>query len=194
MPDQYSTCGNSLNSHVNNFHKYFKHEFHDELYEQLALSGQPTRSYLTIAAAIILAGVLISASLFVAVGGAKTSITTTTEMSVSTTTVTDTCSVASGFPPDVIFSFNVWVNYHGPWNATLNAYSGPALDFTQCYTGSGTGFVHLNNWNPNGSALLQVSAQKMDGSSGNLTLTVNGGTNSTVAPYGFVSVSVRLQR
>ena len=53
MPDQYSTCGNSLNSHVNNFHKYFKHEFHDELYEQLALSGQPTRSYLTIAAAII---------------------------------------------------------------------------------------------------------------------------------------------
>ena len=50
------------------------------------MSSQPVRSYLVIAAAIVIAGVLISASLFIAIGGAKTTTITTT--STTTTTVT----------------------------------------------------------------------------------------------------------
>jgi len=54
------------------------------------LSSQPVRSYLVIAAAIVIAGVLISASVFVAVGGAKTTTTTLTSMTTVTITVTST--------------------------------------------------------------------------------------------------------
>jgi hypothetical protein len=158
------------------------------------LSGQPTPSYLAIAAAIVIAGVLISASLYVAVGeAAKMTTATATRTSVSTTTITDTCSTASSLSPSLIFPFEVVVSYSGPWNATLTAYSGPGAVFSQCYVGSGTGFMILNDWNPNGTALLEVTAQKLDGSSGNLTVTVNAETNSTIAPYGSVSVSAGLQ-
>ena len=44
---------------------------------RFGLSSQPVRSYLVIAAAIVIAGVLISASLFVAIGGAGTTVTVT---------------------------------------------------------------------------------------------------------------------
>jgi len=55
------------------------------------LSGQSSRSYLVIAAAIVIAGVLISASVLVAIGGTtKTTTTTTTKTSVSTSTATVT--------------------------------------------------------------------------------------------------------
>lgn len=158
------------------------------------MSGQPTRNYLVVTSAIVIAGVLISASLFLAVGGAvKTTTTTATETSISTTTIAGTCSVASSLPPGLYFPFDIVVNYSGPWNATLTAYSGLGAVFTRCYVGSGAGYMVLNDWNPNGTAMLDVNAQKMDGSSGNLTLTVNGETNSTVAPHGSVSVSAGLQ-
>jgi hypothetical protein len=154
------------------------------------MSVQSDRSYLAIAAAIVIAGVLISASLFVAVAEApKTTTITTTEISVSTTTLPGACSSASNRGIDLIFAFQVAVSYSGTWNVTLTAFSGPGAVFTQCYIGSGTDFISLNDWNPNGTALLQVSAQKMDGSSGNMTLTVNSESNSTIAPYGSVSVS-----
>ena len=52
------------------------------------MSSQPVQSYLVIAAAIVIAGVLISASLFVAIGGTKT----TTVTSTVTTTSTATCT------------------------------------------------------------------------------------------------------
>ncbi len=53
------------------------------------MSSQPIRSYLVIAAAIIIAGVLISASLFLAIGeGTKTETTTTTVTDTSTLTTT----------------------------------------------------------------------------------------------------------
>ena len=55
------------------------------------MSGQPTRSYLIIASAIVIAGILISASLFIAVGGAtKTTTTTITTTSIKTVTSTST--------------------------------------------------------------------------------------------------------
>ena len=155
------------------------------------MSGQPTRSYLAIAAAIVVAGLLISASLFIAVGQVKT--TTITKTSISTTTIASSCSTASSLSPSLHFAFDVSVNHSGPWNATLTAYSGPGTVFTQCYTGDGMGFIELNDWNPNGTASLEVLAQKADVGSGNLSLTVNAETNSTIAPYGSVSVSVRLQ-
>jgi hypothetical protein len=157
------------------------------------LSSQSSRGYLVIASALVIAGLLISASLFLAVGGAKTVTTTTTETSVSTSTLTEACSAAGSAPgTNLIFRFEVVVNYSGPWNATLTAFSGPGAVFMQCYFGNGTGLIGLNDWNPNGSATLQVIAHKMDGSSSNLTLTVNSETSSTVAPFGLASVSVSL--
>ena len=52
------------------------------------MSSQSSRSYLAIASAIVLAGVLISASLFYAVEATKTTTTTETTTSTSTLTVT----------------------------------------------------------------------------------------------------------
>jgi hypothetical protein len=154
------------------------------------LSEGKTRSHIAIASAIIIAGVLIAASLFVAVGEART--TTTTEISVTTTTMTESCSAASSLLPSLHFAFDVAVDYSGPWNATLTVYSGTAAVFAQCYVGSGPGYVVLNDWNPNGTALLKVSAHKMDGGSGNLTLSANASSNDTAAPFGSASVSVSL--
>ncbi|MGA2199245.1 MAG: hypothetical protein ABSG45_04840, partial [Nitrososphaerales archaeon] len=58
------------------------------------MSGQAYRSYLAIASAIVIAGVLISASLFLAVGQATNTVTTTTTVTsiktVATQTVTNT--------------------------------------------------------------------------------------------------------
>ncbi len=63
------------------------------------MSIQPSRSYLAIASAIVIAGVLVSASLFFAVGQATKTITTTTGQGTSsngaTETVTQTTTVYS---------------------------------------------------------------------------------------------------
>ena len=59
------------------------------------MSSQPVRSYLFIAAAIVIAGVLISASVFVSVGE-PTKTTTTTSTLLSTTTVTATSTELCG--------------------------------------------------------------------------------------------------
>jgi hypothetical protein len=147
-----------------------------------------------IAAAIVIAGVLISASLFIAIGQS-------TKTSTSTTTVTDDCLAAGGSLPAIHFPFLVSINYSGPWKATLSAFSNSAPAFTQCYAGDTKGYIVLNDWNPNGSALLAVDAQKLDAGSGNLSLWVESditgvnltiGTNSTVAPHGSVSASAGL--
>ena len=53
------------------------------------MSGQPSRSYLVIAAAIIIAGVLISASLYVAIGTTTTTRTVTTTGTPSNTTCSE---------------------------------------------------------------------------------------------------------
>ena len=156
------------------------------------MNAQPSRSHLAIASAIVIAGVLISASLFLAVGGAKAVTTTATQTSVSTSTLTEACTGAGYGPSTLFFRFTAVVNYSGPWNATLTAFSGLGAVFTQCYFGNGAGLIELNDWNPNGSATLQVIAHKMDGSSGNLTLMVNNETSSTSAPFGSVLVSASL--
>jgi hypothetical protein len=58
------------------------------------MSGQPARSFLTIALAIVIAAVLISASLFFAIGQTTKTVTTTTTVSsvrtVATQTITST--------------------------------------------------------------------------------------------------------
>ncbi len=60
------------------------------------MSVGPSRSDLAIASAIVIAGILISASLFVALGGApKTSTTTEISVSTSTTTVTSTTTMTT---------------------------------------------------------------------------------------------------
>ena len=69
------------------------------------MSGQANPSYVVIAAAIVIAGVLISASLFVAIGGAKTTTisTTATATTTSTTTVTDVTTTTIS-PSNVFYS------------------------------------------------------------------------------------------
>jgi hypothetical protein len=87
------------------------------------LSEEDSRSYLAIAAAIIIAGVLISASVFVAVGeGTKT---TTTETSISTTTATPSAASCDSSPTShcVVFQQTGACSnpefYGEPWSVTI---------------------------------------------------------------------------
>jgi hypothetical protein len=62
------------------------------------------------------------------------------------------------------------------------------------FTATGSGSIFIPALNPNGEAMLYVVAQKMDGSNRNLTVSINYGaavrSNSTIAPYGSVSVFI----
>jgi hypothetical protein len=60
------------------------------------LSGQPTRSYLIIASAIVIAGILISASLFVALGNMKTATVTVTTTAATSSAAILTTTGTSG--------------------------------------------------------------------------------------------------
>jgi hypothetical protein len=164
------------------------------------LSGPPTRGHLAIASAIIVAGVLISATLLVTVEGVvKTS--TITETLVSTTTETDTCSVVKGIsvgapaPPTALVYTNATIGIQDLWNATITGYSGSTQVFSHCYWGINVSEIY-DNGPGRGSpslTLVKVTAQKMEADSDNLTLRVffqpGGLQNSTDAPFGFVSIS-----
>ena len=89
------------------------------------MSGQPTRSYLIIASAIVIAGILISASLFIAVGGA-TKTTTTTITTTSIKTVTSTSTIVQS-------AFNMCLK-EIPQNAVLGQYdNSTSQGFTATY-------------------------------------------------------------
>lgn len=161
------------------------------------MSDRFARNSLAIASAIIVAGVLISASLLVTVGSTVKTITIS-ETSVSTIISTERCTALSGvFPlsevPPVIALVNVDVPKNGAlelFNATVTGYSGSKQVFSQCCVGANVADVipwnapDIQQW-----TLVKITAQKMEADNYNLTLSSHGVINSTVAPFGFVSVS-----
>ena len=111
--------------------------------------------------------------------------------SIARTTSTVQCPIAS--TQEYSGDFGVKISYQGPWNATINTYSAfattPAYLLMTCnYGGSGTAYVSFSAPNPNGEQTVVGTAQKLDSSNGNLTVTVAYGaasrTNSTTSPFG----------
>lgn len=169
------------------------------------MSGQPARSYLTIPLAIVIAGILIAASLFFAVGqevrtvtvtgnaatnSAGPTNTVTSNNTITTTkTVTMTCSPAAA-QEDPEYTFRTQVIYNGPWNATATGYTNTTADqaFTRCFTGSGPGWILIVGWNPEGGNILNMTIQKLDSGNGNLTAVLFGQVRTTTAPYGSVKI------
>jgi hypothetical protein len=169
------------------------------------LSPQPVRSNLAIAAAIVIAGALISASLFFAVGQGVRTVTvtgnaatnsagpantfTSTGTITTTKTVTMTCSPAAT-QEDSLYTFRADVIYSGQWNATATGYTNTAADqvFTKCYTGSDPGWILIAGWNSQGGNILNITVQKLDSGNGNLTAVLFGQVRSTTAAYGSVKI------
>jgi hypothetical protein len=157
------------------------------------LGGRPPRGHLAIASAIIVVGVLISASLF----GAEAARSTVTETSVSTITETKTCPNVTGIegtapqaPLDVLVYMNATSGIQDLWNATVTGYSGSTKVYSQCYLGINVGEMLMNGVvGGQRLTLVKVTAQKMDSNNDNLTLRVNGLQNSTDRPFGFVSIT-----
>jgi len=108
----------------------------------------------------------------------------------SSLTRTSSCSSVAT-KEDPLVGFRALVNYSRPWTATVTGYSNSTAHpaFTKCYSASGTGWILINNWNPRGGSILNVTISKSDGSSGNLTATLGGERGSTIAPYGSVKLS-----
>lgn len=106
-------------------------------------------------------------------------------------------SSCSGYPPggDCIstysYTFTLSLNYSGPWKLSYQGYNSMGKSNPTGVSGSysGTGPysipVTLSGLDNNGLTLC-AQAQKLDGSSGTLILTVTG-SNETSAPFGEVS-------
>jgi hypothetical protein len=100
------------------------------------------------------------------------------------------CSTASN-QENPLLTFRISVEYNGTWNATAIGYSNSTANraIDRCYWGNGNGWVLIEDWNPNGSAILNLTVQKADAGNGNLTVIGGGQVKSTVAPFGAVTIS-----
>lgn len=154
--------------------------------------------------AILLVGaVIIAGSLGFLGGYSYSSLRTATETTTETSTVmvNQQCSVPAAAHGVASGNFTVEVSYQGPWNATVKTYSAFSTNSTylhssNCYTGTGTGYVYIVPWNPNGEQTVVVTAHKLDASDGNLTAFVTWPSitlsNSTIAPYGSVTTFISI--
>src|SRR5450759_2447741 len=124
-------------------------------------------------------------------------ITTTSTQTITATSTaavtagnTSTCfSPAPGQGLPVGRWFTARVNYSGSWEALAVVYDNESPIFSRCYTGNGQGFFEYLNGSLSSSATIRVTATKLDGGTGALTVAVNGNINSTNTPYGSVTVS-----
>jgi hypothetical protein len=127
----------------------------------------------------------------------STSLSPTSEETQSQTTSTTTSSSCSGYPPGgncpgtYSYAFTVSVNYTGPWKLTYLGYNNLGKTNLSNVSGSysGSGFFAKNVTMTSvdtGGLTLCATAQKLDGSSSTLILTVTG-FNETSLPYGSVS-------
>ena len=84
------------------------------------------------------------------------------------------------------------MEYNGSWKAIADGYSNSTANqaFLTCYSGNGSGWILIGDWNPNGYAILYLTVQKMDPSIGNLTVLGDGQERSTVVPYGAATISL----
>jgi hypothetical protein len=175
-------------------------------------SVRNSRSYTTIAAAIIIAAVVISAAIFTssALRTTKTVSTTTTTTSTTTDTFVQTITVLSTVSSascDYVIpgpcpngqTFALSVNYSGSWTVTYQGYndvcgSTCANSSLQTLLGSydGSGFNSRNitvGGQGNGWTFC-AQAQKSDASTSTLTLGVAGSQNKTSLPFGTTSACV----
>ena len=121
----------------------------------------------------------------------------TTVTTLSQTTSTTTSTSCSGYPPGgncpgtYSYTFTISVNYTGPWKLTYQGYNNLGQYNLTGVSGNATGSgfytksVTLSALNTGGLTLC-ATAQKLDGSSSTLILTVTG-FNETSIPYGSVS-------
>jgi hypothetical protein len=100
-----------------------------------------------------------------------------------------TCSPAAT-QEDPLYTFRAQVIYNGQWNATATGYTNSTAHqaFTKCYTGSGPGWILIAGWNSQGGNILNMTVQKLDSGSGNLTAVLFGQVRSTTAPWGSVRI------
>lgn len=101
---------------------------------------------------------------------------------------TATCVRVEG-QENPLVTFRILVNYSGPWVALVTGYNptsaNPPILLSQCYLGDGSGYILVQDWNPNGQASLNATIQKVDASHGNLTAIFSGIFRSTTAPLRF---------
>jgi hypothetical protein len=120
------------------------------------LSTQPSRSYLVIASAILIAGVLISASVFVAIGGMKPTVTTTVTTTSIATCTDRTSNATNAFSTDCNLGITLGVAATPEVLAGRNEtfYVSVTNDMTKGTTFNYTSLPTL----PNGPALSSVAA------------------------------------
>jgi len=138
-----------------------------------------------------------------------TSVSTSTTTFVSTLTQTTTISVTTngntqasecttitfagyGTPAPTEPWFTAGVNYTGPWEADATVYNNGSPIFSACYTGDNTDggmaqFIYQNASLTN-SSTIRIIATKLDGSTTTLYVACNGYVNSTISPYGSVTL------
>jgi len=149
----------------------------------LTLSERPSRSYLVIAAAIVIAGVLISASLFVAIGeGTKT--TTVTAVANGTSRLYQVEFLQESNCP-----YGSWLY---PWGVTVgNQTITQPSNATLPLSYSGTHLTGESNYSaiwfslPNGTYSYTVIPNDPLGSHQSGDVTVDG-SNVMVQVYGFI--------
>lgn len=163
----------------------------DRLTSQRPAVGKVVTTLVVVAIIVIGAISLVTVANYLSIASTNPGAQSVAEPSTSSTvTSTSTCSsVATQDNP--LVGFRVEVNYNRSWSATATGYSNSTANqvFTNCYAGSGTGWILINNWNPNAGSILNVTVSKLDGSNGNLTATLGGERASTIAPNGSVKVS-----
>ena len=140
------------------------------------MSSQPVRSNLVIAAAIVMAGVLIPASLFVATDGMRPTITKTVTTTITTTiTATSTAAETSGVG-DLVFKQSTPcpnIGYIAPWTVTLSDGQSVTAEgnSSQCCGGSPNNPSIIAFLVPNGNYTYSVTAEnRLTPSAGTVTV------------------------
>ncbi len=162
------------------------------------------RSSTRIFIAIIIAGAVVTSSIFGSAYYSELRASSSTQ-----STQSNSCGQASSTVASADFPFFlVQVNYSATWSAVLVGYTGVGIggnqiqQFSACYTGNGDGFISVHEWNTTSVKLLAGSAQvddtliltvsKMDMSNGNLTASLDGAPASTITPFGSVHLEVTM--
>jgi hypothetical protein len=146
--------------------------------------------------ALVAVAIIVAAAMGLAIGLNSASDTLNQgyagQESSSSSTVTSTSTCLSRTTQDnPLAGFRVLINDSSSWNATATGYSNSTANqvFSNCYMGTGTGWILIDNWNPNGGSILNVTVSKLVGDNGTLTVALGGETANTTAPFGTVKVS-----
>ncbi len=153
------------------------------------MNAQPQRNYTRLAAAIVVASVVIAASISVSsyFGTARTITQTVTITPTQTSSVSSSSCyyyIPEAVPCSTGFNFTLSVNYTGPWKLTYQGYNGLGISNFTTVSGNygGTGFDSRNitvGGSHNGWTLC-VQALKLDASNSTMSLTISGATTTSL--------------